>query len=140
MNSIFYFFGTYLPCLLDGVPVQFRIRPLGRNWKVESRGGKLGPFWGYAHFSSFEDRAEAASFAVKWATEAGGVLIEDKETSYHTHKTEDGLFVRCYHSSKNTLLSFNFWLGVTLSFPLDFIWTKVWPFAWITSYFGLLHD
>jgi hypothetical protein len=58
----------------------------------------------------------------------------------HTHTTEDGLIVRCYHKSKATVLSAGFWLGLTMGFPLEhFLWQKLWPFTIITNLLGLNH-
>lgn len=56
----------------------------------------------------------------------------------HTHVDKNGFLVDCYHSTKNVILSGSFWLGVTLSFPLEhFLWEKVWPFSAITAWMGL---
>lgn len=56
----------------------------------------------------------------------------------HTHVTEDGFLIRCYHRSRSVLLSGGFWLGVTVSFPLEhFIWEKLYPFKLITEWLGL---
>lgn len=56
----------------------------------------------------------------------------------HFHKDDRGVLVRCYHKSKDILLSASFWLGVTLSFPIEhFIWEKVWPFRIISTWMGL---
>lgn len=56
----------------------------------------------------------------------------------HTHQTEHGLLVKCYHSCKNILLSGSFWLGVTLSFPIEhWLWTQVWPLNLLAQVFGL---
>lgn len=53
----------------------------------------------------------------------------------HTHPDENGLMVKCYHKSKTVLLSFSFWLGLTLGFPLEhFLWEKIWPFNLLTHY------
>jgi hypothetical protein len=58
----------------------------------------------------------------------------------HTHTTEEGLIVRCYHKSKATFLSAGFWLGLTMGFPLEhFLWQKLWPFTIITNLLGLNH-
>jgi hypothetical protein len=55
----------------------------------------------------------------------------------HTHETENGLLVKCYHKTK-LLLAPSFWIGMTLGFPLEhFIWEKVWPFKEITHWLGL---
>ena len=53
----------------------------------------------------------------------------------HTHVTPEGLLVKCYHKCrhgvltvKGILVSPAFWIGSTLSFPLEHaLWTKV-PF------------
>ena len=56
----------------------------------------------------------------------------------HFHKDENGLLVRCYHGSKNLLGKPSFWIGTTLSFPLEhFLWEKVWPFTLLTKALGL---
>jgi hypothetical protein len=58
----------------------------------------------------------------------------------HIHIDNQGLVHYCYHSCKNTLLSASFWLGVTLSYPLEhYLWESVPPFSYIAAYFGLLH-
>lgn len=57
---------------------------------------------------------------------------------WHTHVDENGFLVKCYHSTRSTILSPSFWLGVTLSFPLEhFIWEKLWPFYLVTELLGL---
>ena len=62
----------------------------------------------------------------------------DPLDAFHTHVDERGALVKCYHETKSILLSFSFWLGVTLSFPLEhFIWEKVWPFYMLTELLGL---
>lgn len=62
----------------------------------------------------------------------------DKTESFHTHVAEDGTLVKCYHATRNLLTSINFWIGVTISFPLEhFLYEKVWPFYLITEWLGL---
>jgi len=57
---------------------------------------------------------------------------------FHTHVDESGFAVRCYHQCKTLLLSYSFWIGLTLGFPLEhFLWEKVWPFAALTKWLGL---
>lgn len=59
-------------------------------------------------------------------------------STFHTHEDEQGLLVKCYHKSKSVLISFSFWLGVTVSFPLEhFIWEKLYPFNLLTKWMGL---
>ena len=56
----------------------------------------------------------------------------------HFHKTEDGVLVRCYHAGRSTLLSWQFWAGLTLGFPVEhLLWEKVWPFKLLTHWMGL---
>lgn len=56
----------------------------------------------------------------------------------HTHVDEHGLLVRCYHKSKTLFFDGAFWMGVTLSFPIEhFLWEKVWPFYKLTALMGL---
>lgn len=58
----------------------------------------------------------------------------------HYHTDSQGFLVKCYHKVKPTFLSISFWLGVTLSFPIEhFIWEHVWPFAQIAAVLGLIH-
>lgn len=57
----------------------------------------------------------------------------------HTHKTPEGLIVKCYHECKSILASWPFWIGVTVSFPIEhFLWTKVPGFYHIAEFFGLI--
>lgn len=56
----------------------------------------------------------------------------------HTHKDENGFLVRCFHSCKNSLTSWQFWLGMTIGFPFEhFLYEKVWPFNLIPKLLGL---
>jgi hypothetical protein len=57
----------------------------------------------------------------------------------HFHTDERGVLVACYHQCKNwgnqILGAWQFWLGVTVSFPIEhFIWEKVWPFKLFTEF------
>ena len=57
---------------------------------------------------------------------------------YHTHKDEQGLLIRCYHQTKNLLGSWQFYIGITLSFPFEHaLYTYVWPFNLISKWMGL---
>lgn len=52
-----------------------------------------------------------------------------KDSNFHFHRDVHGKLVECYHSTKSVLLSASFWLGVTLSYPLEhYLWEHVWPF------------
>lgn len=58
--------------------------------------------------------------------------------STHFHTNEQGFLVRCYHECRTAVLSWGFWFGVTLSFPIEhFIWEKLWPFNLLTKALGL---
>lgn len=60
-----------------------------------------------------------------------------KVKSYHVHVDEDGALIKCYHKTKNLVSSTEFWVGITLSYPLEhWLWEHVWPFNIIT---GWLH-
>jgi hypothetical protein len=44
----------------------------------------------------------------------------------------------CYHKCRTVFTDWGFWIGVTVSFPLEhFLWERVWPFSWITKLIGL---
>jgi hypothetical protein len=56
----------------------------------------------------------------------------------HYHKDERGVLVRCYHGTKSLLTDFRFWIGVTVSFPLEHaLWTKVPGFSHLAEWLGL---
>lgn len=56
----------------------------------------------------------------------------------HTHKTERGVLVQCYHKCR-TVLNWQFFAGVTLSFPIEhFIWEKIWPLNLLAKWMGLV--
>ena len=57
----------------------------------------------------------------------------------HTHVNEYGRAVRCYHACRSAVLSWQLWLGFTLSFPFEHaLWEKVPPFNLIAQRLGLL--
>ena len=59
--------------------------------------------------------------------------------SHHEHTDENGFVVKCYHTCKSILRDGKFWIGVTVSFPLEhFLWTKVPGFAHIAEFLGLI--
>lgn len=61
--------------------------------------------------------------------------MTDKIVQPHTHVTEDGLLVKCYHKSKSTLLSPSFWIGMTLGYPFEHaLWDHVWPFKLVSAW------
>lgn len=56
----------------------------------------------------------------------------------HTHKTVGGAIIDCYHETTSLLKSWQFWIGMTIGFPLEHaLWEKVWPFYLITHWLGL---
>ena len=62
------------------------------------------------------------------------------DSTVHVHTDERGFPVKCYHFCRNLLTDYKFWIGMTMSYPLEHaLWTKVWPFATIAHYFGLMH-
>lgn len=141
MNSISYFFTVYVPYLIGGGRTKYRIRQTTQfSFRIERCGGGSGPFWCIGSLFDFDDLAVADRLMRKWANESGAKICAPArlDRKYHTHTTEEGLLVRCYHSSKNTMLSTSFWLGVTLSFPLEhYLYEKVWPFTLVTAWLGL---
>lgn len=57
---------------------------------------------------------------------------------FHTHKTEDGLLVKCYHNTRSVLASGSFWIGVTISYPFEhLLWEKVPGFSHIAALLGM---
>ena len=56
----------------------------------------------------------------------------------HTHTDSKGRIHTCYHSCKTALLSWGFWVGLTLGFPLEhLLWERIWPFNILTKLLGL---
>lgn len=56
----------------------------------------------------------------------------------HEHKDKRGYMHTCYHKCKGVLTSWQFWLGITLSFPMEhLLWEKLWPFYLLTKALGL---
>lgn len=56
----------------------------------------------------------------------------------HYHRDEAGYLVRCYHTCRTALTSWQFWLGITFSFPFEhLLWEKLWPFYLLTKAFGI---
>lgn len=57
---------------------------------------------------------------------------------YHEHINEHGVLVKCYHRCRSVLTDYGFWLGCTISFPLEhFIWEKIPVFRDISAWMGL---
>lgn len=56
----------------------------------------------------------------------------------HYHPDESGLLHKCWHRCRTSVLQPGFWLGVTLSFPLEhLIWERLWPLNLLTKALGL---
>lgn len=69
------------------------------------------------------------------ATECGH---DDANKSAHYHKDEHGFLHKCYHKCR-TVFTWQFFIGVTLSFPLEHaLWTKVPIFRDLSKLFGLI--
>lgn len=76
---------------------------------------------------------------LKWCPEHGtpSVLPQHDPEAKHVHVDEKGVWHWCYHQCKNVITAWQFWLGVTVSFPVEhLIWEKIWPFYLLTD---LLH-
>ena len=59
-------------------------------------------------------------------------------TDHHHHVTKDGTLVKCYHACKSVLVSPAFWIGSTLSFPIEHaLWTKLPFLSAIAKWAGL---
>lgn len=57
---------------------------------------------------------------------------------FHTHVTENGVLVKCYHETKTLFSTWSFWIGMTVGFPIEhFIWEKIWPFTVLSKFLGL---
>ncbi len=66
------------------------------------------------------------------------LIFKPFKAAPHYHPDEQGLLVKCYHNGRSLLADVRFWIGVTVSFPLEhFIWEHVWPFYIITHWMGL---
>jgi hypothetical protein len=52
----------------------------------------------------------------------------------HFHKAPDGRLVQCYHATKSLLGTYQFWIGLTIGYPLEHaLWEHVWPFKLLTE-------
>jgi hypothetical protein len=60
-----------------------------------------------------------------------------QEPHYHEDK-KTGLLVRCMNSCSNLITDYRFWIGVTISYPLEhFLWEHVWPFKLLMQFLGI---
>jgi hypothetical protein len=56
----------------------------------------------------------------------------------HNHTDDYGIVHRCYHNCKNVLFDLSFWIGITLSFPLEhYLYEKVYPFTLVAKFLGV---
>ena len=63
--------------------------------------------------------------------------MKEHEPHYHEDK-KTGLLVRCMNSCSNLITDYRFWIGVTISYPLEhFLWEHVWPFKLVMQFLGL---
>lgn len=47
-------------------------------------------------------------------------------TKPHYHRNENGILVKCYHDARNLLKERGFWIGVTVSYPIEHaLWEHV---------------
>lgn len=62
---------------------------------------------------------------------------KSRPSAAHYHVDKSGFLHRCYHKCRS-LFTWQFFAGITLSFPLEHaLWTKVWPFYVVAEFFGL---
>lgn len=54
--------------------------------------------------------------------------------AHHTHVDEQGFVVKCYHGTKSLLRTYQFWIGLTIGYPIEhMLWEHVWPFKLLTE-------
>lgn len=59
-------------------------------------------------------------------------------TQPHFHKDEDGALVKCYHRCRNALTDYAFWVGITVSYPLEhLLWERVPVFWHVAEWIGM---
>lgn len=59
-------------------------------------------------------------------------------TQPHFHEDETGALVKCYHKCRTVLTDYAFWLGITISYPLEhLLWEKVPGFHHIAEWLGM---
>jgi len=60
-----------------------------------------------------------------------------KPVKPHTHVDDRGFVVKCYHETKSMLLSVSFYVGITLTFPIEhWLWEHT-PLKYIAEWMGL---
>lgn len=59
-------------------------------------------------------------------------------TQPHYHADETSALIKCYHKCRNVLTDYTFWIGITVSYPLEHaLYEKVWPFTLVKEFLGL---
>ena len=66
----------------------------------------------------------------------------EPRTMPHYHKNEDGVLIQCYHSCRkglsSTLGNAAFWIGITVSYPLEhLLWERVPGFSHLAHWLGM---
>jgi hypothetical protein len=62
----------------------------------------------------------------------------EPEPCQHDHVEKPGLARYCLHRCRAVFKDWGFWIGVTVSFPIEhFLWEHVWPFRLLTNLMGL---
>ena len=62
-----------------------------------------------------------------------GILPSD----HHSHVTEDGTLVKCYHKTKAMLLNVEFYVATVISFPIEHWLYEKGPLHFISVWMGL---
>jgi len=56
----------------------------------------------------------------------------------HYHHDDQGMLVKCFHHCRNLITDYQFWIGVTLSYPIEhYLWEHVWPFSLVKLLLGI---
>lgn len=67
------------------------------------------------------------------------MMLEEKPVKPHYHKDENGVLRKCYHAARSVLTTWQFWLGITISYPFEhYLWEKVWPFYLLSEQLGII--
>ena len=57
---------------------------------------------------------------------------------HHEHIDEHGVLIKCYHKCRNVLTDYAFWIGITISYPLEhLLWEQVPGFSHIAHALGM---
>lgn len=90
--------------------------------------------WPFTLFGACVQWARSRALAKELHELAGSFKAPPlSQTAAHYHKDEWGFLHACYHKAKTNYVGF--FLGVTLSFPIEhYLYEKVWPFTLITKW------